>query len=280
MDVLATDRLQTARAGQSISLDDIHCRAPAIFADAPAATVGRHYGFVSSASLLDSFLLAGFEPVMAVQGHTRVPERMGKTKHMFVLRNAALPAVGEGMEPRVIIQNAHDGSCAIKIYLGIYVFVCNNGLMVADGSAWQASIRHTLSAPRIVSSYVDAMLDSFPRVAGCIGAMRSVLLPRDAQEEFARTALALRYGERNPFDPRLLLDRRRPEDRRDDAWTLFNVVQEHLITGGVQYRTHSGRNVRARPLQAVATLVKVNRALWALAEEFAGLRPRSLPTAQ
>lgn len=274
MDELSTDRLFTARAGRSITLDDVRCMAPAVFADAPATTVGPRYGFVSSASLLESFLLAGFQPVMATQGRTRNPERMGKTRHMVVLRNPTLPPVGSGMEPRVIFQNAHDGSCVIRVFFGIYVFACSNGLMVADGSAWQASIRHTMSAPRVISSYVDAMIESIPMVAGRICTMRETNIERAAQHEFAQQALALRYGGRHPFDPQLLLDRRRAEDRGNDAWTLFNVVQEHLITGGVQYKTGAGRTVRARPLKAVSNLVRVNRALWELAEQFAGLLPR------
>lgn len=272
MNEFDTERMYTSREGRVMTLDDVRYRAPAVFADAPASTVGPRYGFVSSASLLDSFLLAGFVPVMAQQGRTRNPERMGKTKHMVVLRNPRLPSVGEGMEPQLVFQNAHDGSCVIRLFFGIYVWACKNGLMVADGSAWQASVRHTMSAPRVAASYAEAMVESIPRVAGRIGTMREAHLEREVQYEFARQALALRYGDRHPFDPRLLLDRRRPEDRGNDAWTLFNVVQEHLITGGIQYKTGKGRSVRARPLKAVTNLVRVNRQLWALAEEFAGLR--------
>lgn len=259
----------------SLSLGELHNYAPALFADAPASNVGPRYGFVSSASLLESFLVAGFEPVMARQGRTRDPERKLKTKHMVVLRNPMLPPIGKGLEPHLVMVNAHDGTSSIRLMIGIYSFVCRNGLIVADGSAWQASLRHTMSAPHVAATYAEAMIEALPIVASQIAAMRESQIARESQILFARAAMALRWGDRCPFDPHLLLDRRRSEDRGSDAWTLFNVVQEHLIAGGVHYKTAGGRSVKSRPLGAVGNVVRVNRNLWALAEQFAGIRASS-----
>ncbi|MBW8832642.1 MAG: DUF932 domain-containing protein [Burkholderiales bacterium] len=62
------------------------------------------------------------------------------------------------------------------------------------------------------------------------------------------------------------------EDRSDDLWTTFNRVQENLIQGGLQGRTPAGRPMRTRPVVGIDQGVKLNRALWVLAEEMRKLR--------
>ncbi len=65
---------------------------------------------------------------------------------------------------------------------------------------------------------------------------------------------------------------KRSEDRASDLWTTFNRVQENMTKGGVHGRNHTGRRVTTRPINGIDQNVKVNRALWVLAEEMRKLR--------
>ncbi len=68
-------------------------------------------------------------------------------------------------------------------------------------------------------------------------------------------------------------------DRGTDLWTTFNVVQEHLLRGGMRYAgyipaeanqvfpTHFVRNT-TRPVAGLNEGQRLNKALWTLAEEF------------
>jgi len=49
-------------------------------------------------------------------------------------------------------------------------------------------------------------------------------------------------------------------------------VQENLVQGGLSTRTANGRRNRTRAIQGIDQNVKVNRALWILAEEMKRLK--------
>jgi len=52
-------------------------------------------------------------------------------------------------------------------------------------------------------------------------------------------------------------------------WSTFNRVQENLVKGGLTGRNANGRQQRTRPVQGIDQNVRLNRALWLLAD---GLR--------
>ena len=60
------------------------------------------------------------------------------------------------------------------------------------------------------------------------------------------------------------------EDRSKDLWTTFNVVQENIIKGGLHaVKYNEGipvRNVSSRSVKSIDGDVKLNRALWTLAQ--------------
>ena len=62
-------------------------------------------------------------------------------------------------------------------------------------------------------------------------------------------------------------------DAATDLWTTFNVIQEHLICGGDRYMGYTEgmgiRRNRTRPVSGLNEGQKINKALWALAGEFA-----------
>jgi hypothetical protein len=59
---------------------------------------------------------------------------------------------------------------------------------------------------------------------------------------------------------------RRRDDDRPDLWSAFNRVHENLTQGGLTGRSANGHRQRTRPIQGIDQNVKVNRALWLLAE--------------
>lgn len=79
----------------------------------------------------------------------------------------------------------------------------------------------------------------------------------------------MRYDEEThaPIAADQLLTPRRYEDRVDDLWSTFNRVQENMTKGGVPGRTRKGRSTRTRSINGIDQNVKINRALWILAEE-------------
>lgn len=56
---------------------------------------------------------------------------------------------------------------------------------------------------------------------------------------------------------------------RRDLWSVFNRTQENLTKGGLSARAANGRRQTTRPVQGIDQSVRLNRALWLLAD---GLR--------
>ncbi|MBN0030737.1 DUF932 domain-containing protein, partial [Pseudomonas aeruginosa] len=69
-------------------------------------------------------------------------------------------------------------------------------------------------------------------------------------------------------ESQILMPRRGDDDRRD-LWSVFNRTQENLIKGGLSDRAANGRRQTTRPVQGIDQSVRLNRALWLLAD---GLR--------
>ena len=98
-----------------------------------------------------------------------------------------------------------------------------------------------------------------------------------AQHEFARRAAALRWKLEQPIVRLLgsgtLLKPMRYGDDKPDLWRCFNRVQEHLIRGGDRYMGYTAnmgiRRNTTRPVGGLTQATRLNKALWALPEEFA-----------
>ena len=95
------------------------------------------------------------------------------------------------------------------------------------------------------------------------------------QAAFARAALTLKYDDPErpaPITEDQLLSARRFEDRSSDMWTTLSRVQENMIRGGLHGRSRNGRATTTRAVTGIDQNVKINRALWVLAEEMRKLK--------
>lgn len=99
-------------------------------------------------------------------------------------------------------------------------------------------------------------------------AMQSLLLPPPAQQAFAKAALNYRFGEEHqPVNESQVLTPRRYEDRQNDLWTTYQRLQENLLKGGLSGRTAKGKRTHTRAVNGIDGDIKLNRALWVMAEQ-------------
>ena len=70
------------------------------------------------------------------------------------------------------------------------------------------------------------------------------------------------------MQPRRNEDAPAPDGSRS-LWATLNTVQELVMQGGIKGRTNTGRRTTTRPVKAVDRDVKLNKALWILAEKLA-----------
>ncbi|WP_145916149.1 DUF932 domain-containing protein, partial [Dickeya sp. CSL RW240] len=144
--------------------------------------------------------------------------------------------------------------------------VCQNGLICGE-SFGEVRVPHKGDVVGRVIEGAYEVLDTFERIGEKRDAMQSLLLPPPAQSALANAALTYRFGEAHqPVTAAQILTPRRWQDDRQDLWTTFQRIQENLIKGGLPGRNPQGKRARTRAVSSIDNDVRLNRALWVLAE--------------
>ena len=253
------------RSDRALSNDQIARFAPSILATEAHESRGERYAFIPTIDVLNGLRSEGFQPFEVRQTKVRDVGRREHTKHMVRLRHAnALHAVGNEV-PEIILINSHDGSSSYQLLSGIFRMVCSNGLIAGDVHN-DVRVRHTGNVVNDVIEGSFEVLQNLQQVTGSIDAMRAVDLTEAEQRLLATSAIELRWGDQSPIKPQQLIVPRRYEDNKSDLWTTFNRIQENLVKGGMRGRSATGRRTTTREVGGVNENVKLNRALWQLAE--------------
>lgn len=263
-------RSPVLRSDSPLSDDQIHRVAPSIFAEAPHESRSQRYAYIPTATVLTELRKEGFQPFMVTQTRTRHEDRRDYTKHMIRLRHASqINARGEANE--IILLNAHDGTSSYQMLAGMFRFVCSNGLVCGDTVA-DVRVPHKGDVAGQVIEGAYQVLHGFDRALESRESMQAITLHDSEVEVFARAALSLKYDDPDkpaPITESQILMPRRFDDRRPDLWSVFNRTQENLTKGGLHGRSANGRRQQTRPVQGIDSDIRLNRALWLLAD---GLR--------
>ncbi|WP_213762433.1 DUF932 domain-containing protein [Caballeronia sp. dw_19] len=256
------------RADSPLSDDQIRRVAPSIFADGKHQSRSERYTYIPTIDMLRGLRNEGFQPFMVCQTRVRDQDKREFTKHLIRMRPAS-EINGDDVN-EIILLNSHDGSSSFHLLGGVYRFVCQNG-MVAGETIGEVRVPHKGNIVQNVINGAFDVVDGFDLIREQKDGMRAVTLTRDEQHALARSALALRYDPTDteapaPITESQLLAPRRFEDRRDDLWTVFNRIQESLTKGGLHGRSRNGRAMFTRPVTGIDQNVKLNRALWMLAD--------------
>lgn len=254
------------RSDVPLTDEQIHAVAPSIFAGEAHGSRSDRYAYIPTSVILGRLRREGFRPFMACQSRSRDVSKKAHTKHMLRLRHASQITGVEANE--IVMINSHDGSSSYQMLAGVFRFVCCNG-MVCGTTVNDVRVRHN---GNIIDSVIEGafkVVDDFAVIDAQKEAMKQVALNEPEQRAFARAARLLKYEDPNvpaPVTEEQLLHIEREEDDGRDLWTVFNRVQEHLLVGGIRGRRLDGRRVRTRSVNAIDQNVRLNRALWALAE--------------
>lgn len=287
-----------------LTLDALRHYAPSAFATEAHESRSSRYTYIPTSEVITGLMREGFQPFKATQSRSRIEGKTEFTKHMIRFRHpdsfAAIQRVGDSV-PEVVLVNSHDGTSAYKLSAGLFRLVCSNGLMVADSTVEMLSIMHK-------GNIVDQVIEgSFQIVQGSEKALAKsdewnrLALTAGEQGAFADAARELRFSDtegeiKTPITAAQLLRPRRGEDAngpvdwrgdrapigpKQDLWHTLNVVQENVIKGGLhgfqqstdkQTGRKTARRITTREVKGIDQDVKLNRALWMLAERMAELK--------
>ena len=261
------------RSSSPLTDDQIRAVAPSIFALDKHASRSDHYTYIPTGEVLTALRKEGFEPFMVCQTRVRQDDRRDFTKHMVRMRHAT--QVNDAEANEIVLLNSHDGTSSYQLISGLFRYVCSNGLVFGDTFS-DVRVHHKGQIVDRVIEGAYEVLDGFDLVRERRDGMRAITLDTAEQAIFARAALALKY-EPDPVKPAPITETqvlapRRGDDVRSDLWSTFNRIQESLLNGGLLGRGATGRRMRTRPVQGIDQNLRLNRALWMLAEEMRHLK--------
>ena len=262
-------RSPVLRSEHPLSDDQIRRVAPSIYAEDKHDSRSERYSYIPTAAVLTKLRTEGFQPFMVCQTRVRDDGKREHTKHLLRLRHASQINGREANE--IILLNSHDGSSSYQMLAGMFRFVCHNGLVCGDTVA-DVRVPHKGDVAGHVIEGAYEVLHGFERAQESREAMQAVTLNDGEAEVFAHAALALKYDDPEkpaPITERQVLASRRFDDNHADLWSVFNRTQENLVKGGLHARTSNGRRQHTRPVQGIDQNLRLNRALWLLAD---GLR--------
>ncbi len=296
--MLNNNSFRNARFGSSfqtaLTLEDIHRIAPSAFAEAKHESRSDRYTYIPTSEVIAGLMLQGFRPFKAMQSKSRIPGKTEFTKHMIRFRHAEDESKGDSA-PEVILVNSHDGTSAYKLYAGLLRFICSNGLITFDELHGHLAVPHKGD---IVSRVIEGSFQIIDQSKAALQVSQDwqrLSLSAGEQNAFAEAAHVLRFDEREaeeenvtintPITPQQLLQPRRREDTGDSLWLTYNRLQENVIAGGLRGvaekrnadtgRLISRRRTTTRPVNGIDQDVRLNRALWKLADAMAKLKGAS-----
>ncbi len=270
-------------------INNLESYAPAAMTTFAAPERSDRYAHLTTSDVVDVLAADGWALNRATQTSARSDRGKLHGKHVLDFHHPELPAVNEEYRPRLVLQNASDGTSAVRMFAGFFRFVCANG-MVSGDAAMSMVARHTGKGLQ------EAVVTGAAEIRGRMDMMQDRISRWGATEinaidgiEFAKAACKVRWpkaemvvGREGLYDFQdhsgraidvvgALRTRRRADDSHD-LWSVFNRIQEAVTKGFVNQATirDGYRDIRStRRVSSAIQDLKINRELWNVAEEVA-----------
>lgn len=251
---------------------DFERNCPSFYAEAPKGDVSDEYVFLNTREIALQLWDSGWMPVHATEQRSNDITNRGFTKH--IVRWAHPEFVHEGERVELVGMNSHNRSAAFQLMLGVEVFACLNGQIVADQEFGHFSIKHIgTSVESQVKYALKEMMEIGEGIGSKVETWKALHMNGQDQHKLARAAHIMVWGNNAPVDAARLLWPRRMEEEgwhhkvpRPNLWTTMNVIQENVMKGGLRGTNSAGAFHRTRPITAIDRGVKFNQSLWQMSE--------------
>ena len=287
----------------ALSKERIEQLAPAVFSASKAEHLTDRYVSLHTSDLIPVMQDYGYVPVQAAQRGSRNVKNPAAISNNFekvagipesfnahLLSFAHTSALNQDLRPEIILYNSHDGSSSVQLYAGCYRFICSNGIVAGEG--FNQRMYHSKSGLQGFEEMLKNTVESLPEVQARIQRLKQVKLDSEQSLQLAKMGVSTRW-DILPSDTdnahssheitgtyadyrtvSCALRSIRYEDMQNDAFTVFNRIQEAVIRGNAYVRSFTKANPYGAPRKARAVgsakeSIRINTELWNAAGEVA-----------
>ena len=287
------------KKSQKLSKDELREIAPSIFSTVPSPEVSKKYSHIPTDKLIDDMELLGWNVIDAKEVAARTKGTRGFQKHLVVFRNddivinqmpnniveSSTSPTGyrrtdgtfakknpiDTVFPQILLTNSHDGKNAFTFTAGLFRMVCENGLVVSTNEFEKVSIRHMGYDFDELQVQINEMVERLPLTVESMNKMIDTKMEQKSILKFAKDMLAVRFPEdelrRITIDMDEFITPVRPEDKGDDLWSVFNVIQEKIIEGDFEY-TIGTKHRKARQIKNFKQDMDLNSKMFDVALDY------------
>ena len=253
---------------------------PALFTEKPHFEVSDMYHFIPTIDVINEIKQHNWYPTSVQEASVKDESKDGYQRHLVRFRHFDDLLNPKENAVELLLFNSHDRSTAFSISVGIYRFVCANGLVIADSVFESYKIRHIGDRDNDVLTAINNITSFKPQLEAKIQTLGSIKLSHAEKISFAKLALPLRFSEHLEVDPTDLLVAHRTADEYDDIFTQLNVIQENLLRGNISgINKNTGRRFTSREITSIGKDVDINQGLWNIAERIVSIKEPSLALA-
>lgn len=264
-----------------LSTDEIREQAPVIFAGGPTREVSERYVYADTPTIISDMDKLGWKVRQVGQRKAR-KEDTTFSPHFVRFANPDYRIKGNGGDysfPEVVMKNRYDGLGAVEFMAGIFRLVCSNGMVISTQSFGEMKLNHRGYSFEEMRKLVGDRVVSIEEQVAVMNAMKDTTLMKEQQRELAMQGLLIRgqvsKKEEGKFRGKVdlltldeILTPERNEDKGNDLWNTFNVVQEKMVNGG--FHTQLGLNTKVRKVRAIKSFeqdLTLNKQLFSAATE-------------
>ena len=261
--------------GEYLNEKELREVCPVIFAEKASAEVSKHYTHIPTSKVINDMATLGWKVVDAKAVKARKNSTKGYQKHLVVFRNPDVVINGKDGDtvfPQVLLTNSHDGKNAFTFTAGLFRMICENGLVISTSTFEDVKMRHMGYSFEELQVKIKEMVEKLPLTVESMNKMKETELGQNQAVDFAKKALNTRFTDKELKRIKInfeeLLKPTRVEDEGNDLWSVFNVVQEKIISGDFEYAA-AGKIRKAREIKNFKQDQKINKDLFELALEYA-----------
>ena len=287
------------KKSQKLSKDELRELAPSLFSTVPSPEVSKKYSHIPTDKLIDDMELLGWNVIDAKEVAARTKGTRGFQKHLVVFRNddivinqmpnniveSSTSPTGyrrtdgtfakknpiDTVFPQILLTNSHDGKNAFTFTAGLFRMICENGLVVSTNEFEKVAIRHMGYDFDELQVQINEMVERLPLTVESMNNMIDTKMTQNSIVKFAKDMLAVRFPEdelrRITIDMDEFITPVRPEDKGDDLWSVFNVIQEKIIEGDFDY-TIGTKHRKARQIKNFKQDMDLNSKMFDVALEY------------
>jgi len=280
---------------KALPISEVITNCPAVMTDIRSPDTSKRYGLVNTIQAMDVLQDYGFRPTRAIQQ----PNRLNNGRHKFNKHLIAFSHKDElartdlDSRTEVLLYNSHDGKSSLKLFSGVFRFVCDNGMVCGEG--FKNTLRHSHTTANNFEKLLTKTLDGLPQVKEQVERLSKTELNVKQILDLAKQAASLRWKELPESE--FSFDRKDPdtglyyteetvrqislptryEDNGANSWKVFNRVQESILKGGVNIRSITSKHLdnknpygirrKARAITALPENIRLNQSLWNMANE-------------